>query len=274
MIVQGGVYTPTLRDDAQDARELLFQLLAEIPGKETYAALMELIAEYPDKNYTQWMVRAAQNRAVADADLELWRDEQVRNFNDNLTFMPQTPKQLYEIGVHYLLDFKDKLERGNTSLAETYQKVSSETEMRNIIADHIENVAKGAFTCAQEAELANHQRPDIWLQHPSVSVPVPIELKLLDKSWSGPDICERLRNQLVGDYLREDGADFGIFLLVWQGKDGTQKRWEIDGERVNTRKLEDALTRYWLSISNKYPKVNDIKIIVIDLSLRSEISSD
>lgn len=270
----GSVFSPTLRDDAQGARELLFQWLADIPGKETYVALMELIDEYPDKHYTQWMVRAARNRAMADADLELWTDEQVRDFDDCLTFMPKTPRQLYEIGVHYLLDFKDKLERGNTSLAETYQKVTNETEMRNVVAYHIEDAAKGAFTCAQEAELANHQRPDIWLQHSSVSVPVPVELKLLDKSWSGPDICERLRNQLVGDYLRENDADFGIFLLVWQGKDGAQKRWEIDGERTNVSELENALTRHWLSISNQYPKVKDIKIIVIDLSLRAERSSD
>jgi hypothetical protein len=34
--VGGGVYSPGLRDDAQDARESLFRLLSEIPGKATY----------------------------------------------------------------------------------------------------------------------------------------------------------------------------------------------------------------------------------------------
>ncbi|WP_145517474.1 NACHT domain-containing protein [Yersinia mollaretii] len=270
----GGVYSPTLRDDAQGARDLIFQWLAEIPGKETYIALLDLIAEYPDKNNTQWMMRAARNRAVTDADLELWADEQVKDFDASLTFTPNSPAQLYEIGVQHLLDFKDWLERGNDSLAETYQKIASETEMRNVVAHHIQNAAKGTFTCAQEAELANHQRPDIWLQHPSVNVPVPVELKLLDKFWSGPDICERLRNQLIGDYLREDEADFGIFLLIWQGKDRSQKRWVIDGEKTDISKLSNALTRYWLSISNQYPKVKDVKIIVIDLSLRAESSLD
>ncbi|WP_241367750.1 hypothetical protein, partial [Klebsiella pneumoniae] len=77
-------YTPTLRDDAQSARELLFQWLAAIPGKETYVALMELTNEYPYKDYTQWMMRAARNRALADADFECWTDKQVHDFDASL----------------------------------------------------------------------------------------------------------------------------------------------------------------------------------------------
>lgn len=267
-------YTPTLRDDAQSARELLFQWLAGIPGKETYVALMELINEYPYKNYTHWMMRAARNRALVDADFELWTDEQVRDFDASLVFTPNSPAQLYQMGVHYLLDFQDWLERGNDSLAKTYQKITSENEMRTVVAHHIQNAAKGRFTCAQEAELANSQRPDLWLQHHDVCVPIPVELKLLDKSWSGSDLCERLENQLIGDYLRENQADFGVFLLIWQGKDQSDKNWIINGEQVNLTELENALTQHWLSISPKYPKIKDVKIIVIDLSLRERRSAE
>jgi hypothetical protein len=34
-----GMYSPELRDDAQDARNRLFNLLSEVRGKETYIAL-------------------------------------------------------------------------------------------------------------------------------------------------------------------------------------------------------------------------------------------
>ncbi|EMO7852081.1 hypothetical protein WDR87_003580 [Klebsiella quasipneumoniae] len=267
-------YTPTLRDDAQSARELLFQWLAAIPGKETYVALMELTNEYPYKDYTQWMMRAARNRALADADFECWTDKQVHDFDASLVFTPNSPAQLYQMGVYYLLDFKDWLERGNDSLAKTYQKITSETEMRTVVAHHIQNAAKGRFTCAQEAELANSQRPDLWLQHHEVCIPIPVELKLLDKSWSGPDLCERLENQLIGDYLRENQADFGVFLLIWQGENQSDKNWVINGVKVNLSELENALTQHWLSISPKYPKIKDVKIIVIDLSLREIRSAE
>lgn len=91
-------YTPTLRDDAQSARELLFQWLAAIPCKETYVALMELTNEYPYKDYTQWMMRAARNRALADADFECWTDKQVHDFDASLVFTPNSPAQLYQMG--------------------------------------------------------------------------------------------------------------------------------------------------------------------------------
>lgn len=44
-----GAYSPTLRDNAQDARNKLFNLLAEMPGEETYLALKQLAKEHPEE---------------------------------------------------------------------------------------------------------------------------------------------------------------------------------------------------------------------------------
>ena len=101
--------------------------------------------------------------------------------------------------------------------------------------------------------------------------PVHIELKLLEK-WRGPQLCERLRNQVVGDYLREPSAKFGVMLLVWRGTDQPHKRWEINGSRVELNELANALKIYWNSIADEYPDVDDIAVIVIDLTMRSQVS--
>ena len=101
-----------------------------------------------------------------------------------------------------------------------------------------------------------------------VPAPVPIELKVLDEGWSGPKLCERLRNQLVGDYLREDGAECGIMLVVWQGR-APAKRWRIDGKSVPLDELADALKRYWSGIANDYPGVSAIEVVVIDITRRA-----
>lgn len=192
--------------------------MTEIPGKETYGALLELSQFHPVEGHRTWMTKQARRRAELDADDLPWTGEQIYDFSLLMEREPTTHRQLFDLGVLHLNDFKDWLERGNDSLYETYQKASDETEMRKIIAHWINEHAQGRYTCAQENPLANNQRPDIWLQHPKVVSPVPIELKLLDKGWSGPDLCERLRNQLAGDYLREVTAGCGVFLLVWQGK--------------------------------------------------------
>lgn len=105
------------------------------------------------------------------------------------------------------------------------------------------------------------------MQNPSVASAVPIELKLLDKKWSGPDLCERLRNQLAGDYLREATDGCGVMLLIWRGIT-EMKRWKIDGKNVALSELNDALVKYWHSISHFFPNVSVIEIVVIDLTIR------
>ncbi len=267
-----GVYSPGLRDEAQSARSRLFNLLTEIPGKATYSALLELSQSHPVESHRAWMYKQARRRAEQDADDQPWTDEQVRDFSLLMERKPATHRQLFDLGVLHLSDFKDWLEQGNDSLYETYQKASDETEMRKIVAHWINQHAQERYTCAQENPLANDQRPDIWLQHPRVVSPVPIELKLLDKDWTGPKLCERLRNQLAGDYLREMTAGCGVFLLVWQGsKPG--RLWKVNGKLVGVSGLQQALTNYWNSISHQFSNVSAVEVIVIDLTLRAQKSS-
>jgi hypothetical protein len=75
-----GVYSPTLRDNAQDARSLLFNMLVEVPGAEAYAAMKALEEEHPEPDYRRMMAIRARQRATQDADEPLWSTEQVRDF--------------------------------------------------------------------------------------------------------------------------------------------------------------------------------------------------
>lgn len=267
----GEVYSPGLRDDSQYARNRLFNLITEIPGKESYTVIKKLVHEHPDPNYRPWMMEQAYKRAEEDGDLESWSAEQVNIFNNSQTITPVTHRQLFDLAIHRLTDLKNWLERGNDSPFQTWQRVSEETEMRTLIAGWLNQNCREQYTTAQEAELANSQRMDIWLHNTRVHSPVPIELKLLDKDWSGPKLCERLRNQLAGDYLREESAGCGVMLLVWQGK-SPDKRWEIGGQRVGLDELKNVLKLYWLSIADQYPGVAEIEVVVIDLTLRAKVS--
>jgi hypothetical protein len=260
-----------LRDYAQSARNMLFDLLSKIPGKSSYTAITELIEEHPVPAYQNHFKSLAYRRAEEDSDIEAWSVEQLIEFEQSLSITPETHRQLFELVVHRLDDLKSWLERGNDSPWQTWQLVERETNMRTLIAGWLSSGQYLQFTIAQEAELANAQRPDFWVQCPKVDSPVPIELKLLEK-WRGPQLCERLRNQLVGDYLRESSARFGVMLLVWRGTDQAQGSWEINGSRVELKELANALKLYWNSIADEYPDVDDIAVIVIDLTMRSQVS--
>ncbi|KNC67408.1 hypothetical protein [Pseudoalteromonas ardens] len=265
----GGVYSPALRDDAQDARSRLFSLLAEIPGKAAYVALRELESEHPEPGYRPWMAKMAYKRAESDADIAPWNAEQVVLFEHKQLITPKTHRQLFELGVQQLNSLKAWLENGNDSPWETWQKAKVENELRNLIAGWLNQNSQRQYSVPQEFELANGQRMDIGFQSNYISFPVPIELKLLDKRWSGNDLCERLRNQLVGDYLRADGASCGIMLLVAAD---TYKKWIINGKSTTLQDLRGALKGYWDKIACNYPDVDAVEVIVIDLSIRGKVS--
>jgi hypothetical protein len=267
-----GSYAPVLRDHAQDAREALIRELSAIPGKEAYLALRDLARNHPNPRYRKWIATLADDRTLQDADLTPWCAKQVSEFGRTCTLTPTTHRELYDVTLDVLMDLKAWLEGGNDSPYQTWKRVENETEMRNLIAGALNGRAQGRFTCAQENEQANGQRTDIWMQTPQVQSPVPIELKILDNDWSGPALCERLRNQLVGGYLREHTAGCGVFLLVWRGA-ATRRNWQIAGRRVALPDLADALRDYWQTIADEHPGVDAIEVMVIDLTVRGATSA-
>lgn len=268
-----GVYSRELRDDAQDCRNALFNQLSEISGKEAYIALAHLAREHPVVKYRPWMMALAYRRAEEDADLEPWTAPQVRDYDQHQTRTPITHRQLFDLTTSRLTDLKVWIERGNDSPYQTWQKAEGETEVRNLVAGWLNVQSSGRYSCSQENELPNRQRPDIWMLSPQVTSPVPIELKVLDKGWSGQALCERLRNQLAGDYLREETAGCGVFLLVWQGR-SDKRNWEINGKHVTLPELPAALGEYWETVSDDFPGVAAIKVILIDFTVRDAKSTN
>lgn len=264
------VYSPGLRDDAQDARDLLFSRLKDIPCAETYYAIKDLSKETKDHNRRNWLLKTASNIALSCGDLEPWESEQLLQFEIFGNIKPKTHKELFSLALLRIIELKDWLENGDDSQWRTWQRVEEETEMRNLIASELRKTAQNKYSISQENELANSQRTDIRLENPRINSPVPIELKILDKNWTGPDLCERLRNQLVGDYLREANSGCGIFLLVAQN---TNKKWFINGSRVGLNELEETLQNYWYGIASQWPTIDSIKVIVIDLNRRGLVSS-
>ena len=170
-----------------------------------------------------------------------------------------------ELAVDQLLNLKHDLEHGDSSVALILQPVSRETSIRNYIANWCKERANGRYMVAQEEELADARKPDLRF-HGIGMGPVPCELKLADK-WTGPQLFERLENQLCGDYLRDRNSNRGIFALAFHGNKG----WDLpDGKRAESfEDLVRALQAHWEVLSPSFPEVEDIKVIGIDLTLRA-----
>lgn len=261
-----GVYSPGLRDDAQDARNALIAFIRETPGKPAFLALLEMARAHPDEETRPWMAYHAKSKAAADADVDSWTPSQVREFGKSLVSTPANHRELWYHAIDKLDALKHDLENGDSSIASILQAVNQETEFRKFIGGWCRDHASGRYIVPQEEELADAKRPDLRFFGASFDAPVPAELKLADK-WTGPHLFERLEIQLCGDYLRDPRSSRGIFLLVYLG---AKSYWDLpNGRRADTfEMLIDELQRYWTLISNDYPGVEDIQVIGIDLTRR------
>jgi hypothetical protein len=261
-----GVYSPGLRDDAQDARNALIAFIRETPGKPAFLALLEMARAHPDQESRPWMGFHAKAKAAVDADVDAWTPAQVREFGKSLVATPANHRELWYHAVDKLDALKHDLENGDSSIASILQAVDHETEFRKFIGGWCRDRAAGRYVVPQEEELADAKRPDLRFFGVGFDAPVPAELKLADK-WTGPHLFERLEVQLCGDYLRDVRSSRGISLLVYLG---TKSYWDLpNGRRADTfEMLLDELQRHWTLISNDYPGVEDIRIIGIDLTRR------
>ncbi|MBI1194890.1 MAG: hypothetical protein GC138_03455 [Gammaproteobacteria bacterium] len=259
-----GVYSPNLRDKAQNARNKLYEQLLRIPGKEGFLAIQEIAQKSPDR---PWLARHPLEKAEQDGDLPAWETSAIREFNDKLEKTPTTHRELAELAVQRLVDLKTDLEEGDSSISGILRGVQQETDMRKFIGRELRRNAMGRYAVPQEEELADGKRMDVRFHGTGgIDAPVPIELKFSDAGWSGNDHFERLENQLCRDYLRDPRSTRGIFALVTRGK---QKTWVLpNGTKVNFEGLVAALSEHWRTLSPQFPNIDDVVVIGIDLTKR------
>lgn len=264
----GVAYTPELRDEAQKARDSLFNLLNQIPGKEAFLALNELARVHLKEKTRKWIKLQAKKRAEQDSDMEPWSTEQVRDFNEDFERTPGTHKELAELAELRLLDLKHDLEQGDESIAATLQNEDiKETEIRTLIGWQLREKANGRYSISQEEELADGKKPDLRFHRNEIDGPVPVELKLVD-NWTGQELFERMENQLCKDYLRDERSNRGIYLLI---RRGYKKRWKLpNGKYAVFSDLINTLQGHWHKISPHFPGVEYIKVIGIDLTQRRQ----
>lgn len=263
-----GVYSPGLRDAAQDARSHLLNLLLELPGKETYLALEGISQVHPDEEARPWFVVHAKAKAELDADNGPWTPAEVRDFQLTLERTPANNRDLFDLAVMRLTDLKDDLENGDSSIADTLRRVTEETEMRKVIGNWCRERSANRYHIPQEEELADAKRPDLRFLGVGFDAPVAVELKLAEH-WSGPKLYERMEVQLCGDYLRDRRSGRGIFLLVYSGRQGS---WELPdrASSVDFTGLVEALQNHWRAITHRFPKVYEIRVLGIDLTKRMD----
>lgn len=260
-----GVYTPGVRDHAQQTRSHLLNVIFDTPGRESYDLLMKLSKTVSYSFSKDRMDYLAKERAALDAEVGPWIGADIAEFSLSPTKMPRSETDLYELALVRLDDLKLDIEDGDESEAVLLQKLTQETEVRTIFANRLRKSSHLLYTVGSEEELADATRTDIRINAPQVSAPVPIELKIANK-WSFGKLRKRLENQLIGQYMRV--SRYGIFLLVHNGKKNRRWRNTHTNKLVTFTELVEVLKQDLDDLIRKYPNVAGLEIVGIDFTIR------
>ena len=209
------VYSPELRDEAQDARNMIFELLRRTSGEATHAALVRLTS-MPDLPIEPEHMRIWTRRhAEADAVLAEWLPGDVVTFERHFDRAPITTADLQLSAVRRIERIQHDLINGKYAQGDTLQGLADEPAVQRWLAIQFEALQKEAYTLQRETHYAGEKEPDIVLTSRHSGIELPIEIKIVDE-LTVAQMESALADQLCGQYLRNESTRHGILLLVYQ----------------------------------------------------------
>ncbi|WP_281083547.1 NACHT domain-containing protein [Klebsiella quasivariicola] len=259
------IFTPDLRDKAEEARGALLDRLLNISNDKTVTEIIRLAKQphfYLSKARFEYLAR---ERAALNSDNFSLTEEDSLRLESYLEQPPHHQEALYQIMINRLQDLQFALSHSDFTDRDILRAVTLEEHMQPTLAWRLEASSKSAYSVVRESEVADGKKTDIRLLSPCGKHKAVIEVKLADKRWSIADFERALEHQLVGQYLRYDGCKTGCLLLTYNGN---KKYWQnpITRKRLYFKDLIEYLNVK----ANKIMSENSsLKLIVIGLDLTS-----
>ncbi len=256
----GGTYTPDSRDYAQEFRGSLLGILADTNEPEA-GDVLRALQEHPIlASHHDYIHHLIEKHSQQFTDLPKWRAMDIRAFAATFQREPQNDTDLFRLGVRRFENIKAWVEKGEDSPRDDVRPELQEVGVRKWLARQLVRQNEPAIIVPQEWEIDDGKRPDLRLSVPNIA-PVSVELKVAEE-WSFNELMERLENQLVGQYLRDHRARYGIYALAQFNKERT---WKDDksGSLIDAPALVEALQARADEIVKSRPDIHQIKVINI-----------
>ena len=215
--VHEGAYSPNTRDHAEHVRERLFSRLLDTPGSEAHRVTMTLADEDDFARMADWMRLHARQRAAADAEFNSLTPTQVCDLENRLETRPIDRDSLFEVMVDRLEDLDHDLRHSDFTDRRMVRSIREESEMQRTLAWRLKEREKDAYRVTREEEVADGKHTDIRLAAVDGGQKAVVEVKIADR-WTLKELRQALRNQLLGQYLRDSNCKAGCLLLTYHGR--------------------------------------------------------
>lgn len=222
-ISHDGVFSPGIRDNAQDGRNALLSAFLDIKGPEAWAAKLEMANDSLFIHFRDRAILLANEKAANEADGLPMTEDSVSALYKGGEPSPITREDMFSLLLDRLDDLDDLLLQDDSPRA-AWAGISDEKVIRREIARHLRIAAKGAYSVDQESVTADEKETDIRLRATSGQQAV-IELKVGDKDRSGKELRDTIGSQFVKKYMAQEACRAGCLMITlsksrtWQHPD-------------------------------------------------------
>ena len=262
-------YSPNARDEAQSARDFLLSMLLDTPGSEARRIILALTAEDEFTDFADRLRLLARQRAATDAEFNAFSPEDVATLESQYEAPPHDRDGLFSVMRDRLDDLAYDLAHGDFTTRKTLQSITQEAEMQQNLAERLDARANGAYRVTREEEVADQKEPDIRLLAVKGDQKAAVEVKIADNHWTGPRLEQALRDQLVGQYLRDANCKAGCLLLTYHGR---KSYWEHPDTREHLGFSELVAFLKDRARIIEEERLHDIRVAVFGLDLTAPSS--
>lgn len=261
----GEVYTVTSTDDAVRFRDGLIAQLSSLKSDDADDALRNLLELPALRSRHDWIRHLVLQHQRETATTDPWREEDVRAFEEQHVSAPKNARDVFRLTCDRVQEIKDWVELGDDSPRRELNSSSNERDVRVWVARKLKEHSRGLYSVPEEHELASGKRQDIRIEAPSIPGHVVVEVKQVE-GWSYSELQERLKNQLVGTYLRARNARFGIYLISYTAHSGKGSgcRDTATGDLLTFSETVESLQRHADELAENDEEIEQINVIGID----------
>ena len=262
-LVHEGVYSPETWNQAENAQSFLLSRLLDTPGPEAHRMILTLAAEDNFADIADRLRLLARQQAASDAEFSTFDPQDVIDLESRYEAPPHDRDGLFAVMMDRLDDLAYRLANDDFTTRKTLQNIIQEAEMQQNLAERFNDKAKGAYRVTREEEVAGRKEVDIRLLAVKGDQKAAVEVKIAD-NWTGPQLEKALRDQLVGQYLRDANCKAGCLLLTYHGR---KQHWEPPDTKEHLSFLEMVAFLEDRARTLEEEHLYDIRLAVFGLDL-------
>jgi len=221
-----GVFSPGVRDAAQDGRSAILDAIINATGTEAWAIKLEMIADPLFAHFRDRLALLARETAAEEVEGGALAESQVVILNRYYEAPPATRDDMFAMLIDRLDDLDDLLLQDD-SPRDAWAPITEEKIMRREIARELRNASNNVYSVDQEAVTADEKETDIRLRVASSGQQGVIELKI-GESWSGRELRDTVQSQLVTRYMAAESCRSGCLLVTVANGSRTWKHPDSD----------------------------------------------